>query len=147
MTGDGAVAGGGVQPGDVIWLAQRKKVAEVRHRLFPRRRRMLMRERVAGLSWAAFGYRSWRSLSQRVGDAHHPNRRSLIVRPGAMTLPDKPSFLWITQFPLFTRADSDKEFLAKGRWASTHHPFTAPLFEDLEDLKRGDVEKVSYTDN
>lgn len=28
MSGDGAVAGGGVEPGDIIWLAQRKKIAE-----------------------------------------------------------------------------------------------------------------------
>ena len=50
----------------------------------------------------------------------------------------------MTQFPLFTRADEDKDFLAKGRWASSHHPFTAPMFEDLEALKKGDVEGVSY---
>ena len=29
MNAEGAVTGGGVQAGDVIWLAQRKKVAEV----------------------------------------------------------------------------------------------------------------------
>jgi len=28
MSGEGAVAGGGVEPGDIIWLAQRKKIAE-----------------------------------------------------------------------------------------------------------------------
>ena len=28
MNGEGAVTGGGVEPGDVIWLAQRKKIAE-----------------------------------------------------------------------------------------------------------------------
>ena len=63
---------------------------------------------------------------------------------GAMTLPDQPHFLWVTQFPLFTRADEDKEFMSRGRWSSTHHPFTAPLFEDLEDLKKGEVDKVSF---
>ena len=59
-----------------------------------------------------------------------------------MTLPDTPHFLWITQFPLFTRADEDKDILAKGRWASSHHPFTAPMYEDLEDLKKGNIEGV-----
>ena len=62
---------------------------------------------------------------------------------GRLQLPSKPHFLWITQFPLFTRADEDKEFLAKGRWASSHHPFTAPVYEDLEALKKGDVAAVS----
>jgi aspartyl-tRNA synthetase len=63
-------------------------------------------------------------------------------RLGLMTLPSEPHFLWITQFPLFTHADDDKSHLSKGRWASTHHPFTAPMFEDLEDLKKGEVERV-----
>ena len=63
-------------------------------------------------------------------------------RSGLMTLPHEPHFLWVTQFPLFTRADEDKEFLSKGRWASSHHPFTAPMYEDSEDLKKGEVERV-----
>jgi aspartyl-tRNA synthetase len=61
---------------------------------------------------------------------------------GIMTLPREPHFLWVTQFPLFTHADDDKSHLSKGRWASTHHPFTAPMWEDLADLKKGEVEKV-----
>ena len=60
-----------------------------------------------------------------------------------MILPTEPHFLWITQFPLFTRADEDKRFLSKGRWASSHHPFTTPMYEDLEDLKNGKVDGVS----
>ncbi|ORX33558.1 putative mitochondrial aspartyl-tRNA synthetase [Kockovaella imperatae] len=109
MTGDGAVTGGGVQPGDIIWLAQRKKVAEG--------------------GWTQLGRLRVQMLDE-------------LVRQGALKLSDQPNFLWITQFPLFTRADEDKAFLSKGRWASTHHPFTAPMFEDLEDLKGGNVEKV-----
>ncbi|WVF66383.1 aspartate-tRNA ligase [Kwoniella sp. CBS 6097] len=65
-----------------------------------------------------------------------------LVNKGLMTLPDRPHFLWITQFPLFTLADEDKSHLSKGRYASTHHPFTMPMFEDLEDLKAGKVEGV-----
>lgn len=61
---------------------------------------------------------------------------------GAMTLPDTPHFLWITQFPLFTLADEDKAALARGRWSSSHHPFTAPMAEDLADLKAGKVAGV-----
>lgn len=70
-------------------------------------------------------------------------RALLTIALGLYTLPTQPHFLWVTQFPLFTRADEDKEHLAKGRWSATHHPFTAPMFEDLEDLKQGKVESVS----
>jgi aspartyl-tRNA synthetase len=64
---------------------------------------------------------------------------------GSHTLSTQPHFLWITQFPLFTRADEDKEHLAKGRWSATHHPFTAPMLEDLEDLKKGKVDSVRFS--
>ncbi|KAG6880068.1 hypothetical protein C0992_006880 [Termitomyces sp. T32_za158] len=57
-------------------------------------------------------------------------------------IPTEPHFLWITEFPLFTKADSDKHFLAKGRWSSTHHPFTAPMWQDIDAMYRGDVESV-----
>lgn len=53
-----------------------------------------------------------------------------------------PHLLWVTEFPLFTRADSDKEFLAHGRWSSSHHPFTAPMREDVEKLYDGDIANV-----
>ncbi|WRT63567.1 aspartate-tRNA ligase [Kwoniella shivajii] len=66
----------------------------------------------------------------------------LSVAKGLMTLPSEPHFLWITQFPLFTMADEDKAHLSKGRYASTHHPFTAPMFEDMNDLKNGKVDGV-----
>jgi aspartyl-tRNA synthetase len=59
-----------------------------------------------------------------------------------MTLPAAPHFLWITNFPLFTKADEDKSFLSKGRWASTHHPFTAPVADDMDALARGDIANV-----
>ena len=61
---------------------------------------------------------------------------------GVVSLALTPHFLWITQFPLFTLADPDKSHLSKGRYASTHHPFTAPMWEDLADLKAGRVEGV-----
>ncbi|KAF5388193.1 hypothetical protein D9615_000192 [Tricholomella constricta] len=54
----------------------------------------------------------------------------------------EPHFLWITEFPLFTQADTDKEFLAKGRWSSSHHPFTAPMWQDIDAMYRGHIDSV-----
>lgn len=53
-----------------------------------------------------------------------------------------PHFLWVTEFPLFTKADADKDFLAHGRWSSTHHPFTAPMWEDIEKMYAGQFAEV-----
>ncbi|WVQ80443.1 aspartate-tRNA ligase [Cryptococcus sp. DSM 104549] len=100
---------GGVQPGDVVWLSRRKKIAEG--------------------GWTHLGRLRVQLMEQ-------------LVAKGLMTLPTQPHFLWITQFPLFTLADEDKLHLARGRYSSTHHPFTAPMFEDLADLKAGKVEGV-----
>ncbi len=61
---------------------------------------------------------------------------------GHFVINEEPHFLWITEFPLFTRADVDKDFLARGRWSSTHHPFTAPMWEDIDALYRRDIEGV-----
>ncbi|KAF5387306.1 hypothetical protein D9757_005772 [Collybiopsis confluens] len=57
-------------------------------------------------------------------------------------LSDAPRFLWVTEFPLFTRSDDDKEFLAQGRYSSSHHPFTAPMWQDIESLYAGKVDSV-----
>jgi len=56
--------------------------------------------------------------------------------------PDTPHLLWITEFPLFTRADQEKNMLAQGRWSSTHHPFTAPMWEDIGAMYNGRLESV-----
>jgi len=66
----------------------------------------------------------------------------LILAIGELEITADPHFLWITEFPLFTRADEDKDFLAKGRWSSSHHPFTAPMWQDIEAMYRGDIEQV-----
>lgn len=42
---------------------------------------------------------------------------------------DAMSYSWVTQFPMF---EFDAE---ENRWVAMHHPFTAPLAEDLEKLK------------
>ncbi|GJJ07353.1 hypothetical protein Clacol_001554 [Clathrus columnatus] len=54
----------------------------------------------------------------------------------------KPHFLWITEFPLFTRDDDDKNLTGRGRWCSTHHPFTAPMADDLELFWNNRIEEV-----
>ncbi|KAJ9107139.1 hypothetical protein QFC19_002799 [Naganishia cerealis] len=95
---------GGVQPGDIVWLAQRRKQPDS--------------------GWTKLG-----RLRIKLRDQ--------LVAAGALELPKNPHFLWITEFPLFTHSDEDKDLLAKGRWSSTHHPFTAPMYEDLENLRSG----------
>ena len=58
-------------------------------------------------------------------------------------LPSTPHFLWVTEFPLFSHHDEDKKFLTRGRqWSSTHHPFTAPMYEDLPAFYAGDYSRV-----
>ncbi|KIK61753.1 hypothetical protein GYMLUDRAFT_243430 [Collybiopsis luxurians FD-317 M1] len=64
------------------------------------------------------------------------------LRSGKVTHPESPHFLWVTEFPLFTRSDDDKEFLAKGRYSSSHHPFTAPMWQDIESLYEGKIDTV-----
>jgi len=66
----------------------------------------------------------------------------LTLSPGHYTVPSESRFLWVTEFPLFTRADDEKEFLARGRWSSSHHPFTAPMSQDLEAFWSGRIPEV-----
>ncbi|KAH0839690.1 tRNA synthetases class II-domain-containing protein [Lanmaoa asiatica] len=61
---------------------------------------------------------------------------------GDYVSPPYPHFLWVTEFPLFTRSDPDKDFLARGRWTSTHHPFTAPMWQDIEAMYDGRIDQV-----
>jgi len=70
---------------------------------------------------------------------------------GTYTPCPTPHFLWVTEFPLFTPASADPEnqrsILDSGDdkrilWCSTHHPFTAPMSEDIEALMQGEFEKV-----
>jgi aspartyl-tRNA synthetase len=46
--------------------------------------------------------------------------------------PNEMNFCWVVKFPMF---DWDDE---EGRWIAMHHPFTAPLSEDLHYLDRKD---------
>ena len=43
--------------------------------------------------------------------------------------PDKLSFLWVIDFPMFEYSEEDK------RWKAMHHPFTAPRDEDIQYLQ------------
>ncbi|KAF8528865.1 tRNA synthetases class II-domain-containing protein [Hysterangium stoloniferum] len=61
---------------------------------------------------------------------------------GQYTPSSSPHFLWVTEFPLFTRADDDKEFFARGRWSCSHHPFTAPMYQDLDAFWNGQTAEV-----
>ncbi|KAK0191212.1 tRNA synthetases class II-domain-containing protein [Armillaria mellea] len=59
------------------------------------------------------------------------------VAQGKFVLPDSHNFLWITEFPLFT-----PELELDRKWTSTHHPFTAPMWQDVEALFNGEIESV-----
>jgi aspartyl-tRNA synthetase len=55
---------------------------------------------------------------------------------GKLTIPtDRFDFLWVIDFPLLS---FDKE---QNRWYSSHHPFTAPVADDIQFLK-SDPKKV-----
>ena len=51
-------------------------------------------------------------------------RRLMAERLGLLPA-DRWNFLWVTEFPMFEWSDEE------GRWVAKHHPFTAPLADDL----------------
>ena len=60
----------------------------------------------------------------------------LLKSQGKLTIPnDRFNFLWVVDFPLLS---FDRE---QNRWYSSHHPFTAPVAEDIPLLKT-DPKKV-----
>jgi aspartyl-tRNA synthetase len=60
----------------------------------------------------------------------------LLKAQGKLVIPaDQFNFLWVIDFPLLS---FDKE---QSRWYSSHHPFTAPVAEDIQHLKN-DPKKV-----
>ncbi|CAE6424181.1 unnamed protein product [Rhizoctonia solani] len=88
-----------------------------------------------------------RSTTLDMGGSTPLGRQRLAIRDiaeqsGAYVPTQVPHFLWVTEFPLFTSADGDKDFLAKGRLSSSHHPFTAPMAEDVDKLLNGQAREV-----
>jgi aspartyl-tRNA synthetase len=55
-----------------------------------------------------------------------------IIKGNPPALKDNAKLLWVTDFPLFDWSDEEK------RWVSVHHPFTSPMPEDLEALRKLD---------
>ena len=58
-----------------------------------------------------------------------------LVKSGVLKIdPKQFNWVWITEFPLFSPDENDAADPGQGGTAglrSTHHPFTAPLMEDL----------------
>ncbi|OBZ76532.1 Aspartate--tRNA ligase [Grifola frondosa] len=104
----------GLTEGGTIWLAKRRQKAEN--------------------VWPQGGWTPLGRLRLALADTAQ--------RLGDLTLASDPKFLWVTEFPLFTHADDDKDFLAHGRWSSSHHPFTAPMWEDIEKMYAGKIAEV-----
>jgi aspartyl-tRNA synthetase len=50
--------------------------------------------------------------------------------------PDKLSFLWVVDFPMFEYNEDEKRYVAM------HHPFTSPRDEDIDYLTTGDLGKI-----
>ncbi|TCD71341.1 hypothetical protein EIP91_011112 [Steccherinum ochraceum] len=95
------------------------------------------------------GHRLWLTSRKRTAEGgstplgrHRLNVSAVAQQLGHLKFSPEPRFLWVTEFPLFTRADSDKDFLAHGRWSSSHHPFTAPMWEDIEKMYDGRINEV-----
>ena len=55
--------------------------------------------------------------------------RLAIAKKENLVAPDAYALLWVTEFPLLEFHEED------GRWYSMHHPFTAPLDEDVDKLE------------
>lgn len=57
---------------------------------------------------------------------------SLMQKKGILAIdPGTYRFLWIVDFPLFTPLENESDNSNSLKFESTHHPFTAPLPEDL----------------
>lgn len=52
---------------------------------------------------------------------------------------DRMNFLWVTDFPLFEKADKEK-----CGFTSTHHPFTAPHPDDIHLLESSPLQVLFY---
>jgi aspartyl-tRNA synthetase len=75
------------------------------------------------------------NISTSLGDL-----RLLLAEKEQLINPDRYSFLWISDFPLFQWDDNDE------RYFSSNHPFTSPCEEDLHlmDKSPGKVRALAY---
>lgn len=56
------------------------------------------------------------------------NLRNYVAKKFDLINKDEYKFLWVTEFPMFEWSEEDKRFFA------VHHPFTAPMDEDIKFL-------------
>ncbi len=63
------------------------------------------------------------------------NLRNYVAKKFDLINKDEYKFLWVTEFPMFEWSEEDKRFFA------VHHPFTAPMDEDIKFLD-SEPEKV-----
>ncbi len=64
------------------------------------------------------------------------NLRKEIARRCGLINESEYRFLWITDFPLFEYSETEKSY------TSSHHPFTMPILEDLEEYGEISPEKI-----
>lgn len=59
--------------------------------------------------------------------------------------PNELAFTWVVDFPLFTKQSEDDKFHGvEGKYAPSHHMFTAPKEEDIPKLDKNPLEVKSY---
>jgi aspartyl-tRNA synthetase len=75
----------------------------------------------------AFAADKPKTVHKVLGELRLKMARDMQMKPNA-----EFSWLWVTDFPLFEYDEEEK------RYTSTHHPFTAPLDEDLAKLESND---------
>lgn len=136
-----------LEPGSSVWLARRHRTPKVIPYSDVAENHQLNRLRVVRRPSVEYVWPSLNLHRTKVSPcfSHGVRSSSLHNHAGRYKPTTKPHFLWVTEFPLFTRADEEKEAIlgANGRWTSTHHPFTAPMFNDIEKLfSDDDVDQV-----
>ncbi|MDL2263744.1 aspartate--tRNA ligase, partial [Synergistaceae bacterium OttesenSCG-928-I11] len=78
--------------------------------------------------------KNWRKACEMLGQI----RLDLARARGLVT--DGWKFVWITEFPLFEWDEDER------RWSAVHHPFTAPMDSDIDNLRSdpGSVRSRAY---
>ncbi len=64
------------------------------------------------------------------------NLRKEIARRRGLIPEDQFSFVWVTEFPLFEYSEAEK------RYVSSHHPFTMPNLDDLDEFGDKQPERI-----